>query len=125
MAKVTHRSGNWPAQQDNTRYVPLPAVMPHKPGHQPMPQDARKLKKELTRLNWSLRLVVASRATLVVLVDRKDKQIAELRRQRDAYADALQSMDPELFEQAEQQRRDWDNPKLLLEWAQRGGPEHD
>jgi hypothetical protein len=122
MARVTHRSGTY---QANASSLGWPAVMPHRPAMQPPPQDARKLKKELTRLNWSLRLVVAARATLVVLVDRKDKQIAELRRQRDAYADALQSMDPVLYEQAEQQRRDWDNPKLLLEWASRGGPEHD
>jgi hypothetical protein len=125
MARTSHRSGSYPTQVSNSGSVHWPAVMPHKPAMQPPPQDARKLKKLLTKLNWDLRLVVASRADLVVLADRRDRQIAKLRRERDAYADALQSMDPELYEQAEQQRRDWDNPKLLLEWAQRGGPEHD
>jgi hypothetical protein len=132
MARVTHRSSSYPMQssdpssyEKNRGSLGWPAIMPYARGMQPIPQDARKLKKLLTKLNWDLRLVVASRADLVVLTDRRDKQIARLRRERDAYADALQSMDPELYEQAEQQRRDWDNPKLLLEWAQRGGPEHE
>jgi hypothetical protein len=125
MARVTHRSGSYPTQVENAGSLGWPPVMPHKPGMQPLPQDPRKLRRELCRLNWSLHCILGVRAKLVLLVDRKDKQIAQIRRERDAYADALEAIDPALFELCEQERRDYDNPIKALEWAQRTGGDDD
>jgi len=126
MARVSHRSGAYPSPvEPNTRSVGWPAVMPYGRGLQPPPQDKRKLRRELCRLNWALHCLLNSRAKLVILVDRKDRQVIQLRRERDAYAVALEAIDPELFELCEQERRAYDDPIRALEWAQRTGGDED
>lgn len=86
---------------------------------QPPPQDPRRLRRELCRLNWSIHCLLGSRATVVLLLDRKDRQLAQLRRERDAYADALQDAAPDLYALCEQERRDYDDPIRALQWAQK------
>jgi hypothetical protein len=95
--------------------------VPYRRGLQPPPSDKAKLRKELTRLNYAIRVLHGRRATLVVLLDRQDQQLVLLRRQRDAYANALQDLDPEAYASAEAQRREWDDPKKALAWASREG----
>lgn len=100
--------------------VTRPAVMPHKRGMQPPPQDANALAKTLYRLRWELKLLHNKRAPLVVLLDRYDSALVRLRRQYDEYAAALEALDPQMFAQLEDDRREFDDPKRALEWAQRG-----
>lgn len=120
MAKVTHRSGSWPAQQDNTRYLATVAAMPHKPGMQPPPADLKQLAKECTRLAWSIHCLQNTRAQSVLILERQTTKLIQLRRQHDAYACALQDADPAAFARVEQQRREWDDPIRALQWAERG-----
>lgn len=94
--------------------------MPYSRGLQPPPNDPRKLKKECTRIAWALHCLQEQRAKLVVLCERKTAQMIALRRQHDAYSCALQDMDPVLFAEVEQRKRDWDDPGKALAWAQRG-----
>lgn len=105
----------------NTRYFPVTHVLQFPRGLQPPPQDKRKLRKELTRLNYAIRILHGRRADAVVLLDRYDRRLTLLRRERDAYANALQDMDPEAYASAEEERREWDDPKKALSWSQRGG----
>lgn len=116
----SHQHGR-PAAHANTCSFGVPAVLPFAPGMQPPPQDAKRLRRELTRINWALHCLHGVRSKLVVLLDRKDLQVNELRRQRDAYACALQDMDPEAYASAELERLDWDDPIRALRWSQRQG----
>jgi hypothetical protein len=120
MAKVTHRSGQWPSQASNRGSVGWPAVMPHKPAMQPPPQDKRQLAKECTRLAWSIHCLQNTRAKSVLILERQTAKLIELRRQHDAYACALQDMDPEMFANIEAQKREWDDPIRALQWAEKG-----
>lgn len=126
MARVNHRSGAYgiaggstTPDSPNGRSFRWPAVMPHTPGMQPPPNDPRKLRRELCRLNWALHCILGSRAQLVILLDHKDRQVAQMRRERDAYANALEALDADLFALCEQERRDYDDPIKALKWAQR------
>lgn len=98
---------------------------PYRRGMQPLPTDKWKLRKELTRLNFALHCLHGVRSKLAVLLDRKDAQLVQTRRQRDAVANALQDLDPELYAVAEQERRDMDNPRKAIEWSMRTGETDD
>jgi hypothetical protein len=106
--------------RENACLFPPTHVLPFHRGSQPPPNDKRKLRKELYRLNWALHCLHGVRSKLVLLLDRKDAQLIALRRERDAYANALQDLDPEAYEAAEQDRRDMDNPRRAIEWELRG-----
>lgn len=101
----------------NVRLSPSFAVLPYRRGMHPPPQDAKKVYRELIRLSWQLHCLGNERAKLVCVVARYEQKINGLRREHDSYANALQDLDPELFERAEERRRDYDNPRKAIEWA--------
>lgn len=103
----------------NVRTSQWPAAMPYARGLQPPPQDKKKLKRECTRLAWAIHCLQNSRAKLVLLLDRKTTQLHRLRREHDEFANALQDMDPQAFDDVEAQRREWDDPIRALQWAQK------
>lgn len=107
------------AAEPNTRTSTVRTAMPFSRGMQPPPNDPRRLRKEVFRLDWAIHCLLGSRATVVILLDRKDRQLIQLRRERDAYAMALQDMAPELFALCEEERRQFDDPIKALKWASR------
>lgn len=103
----------------NARSVGAIGNPSYRRGMQPKPSNPRDLYRECNRLTWALHVLAGKRATLGVLCDRYDQKRAALRRELDAASIALEAVAPEKFAQVEQRRRDLDDPKKALEWAQR------
>lgn len=100
-----------------------PARPSYSRGMHPKPQDARSLYRNLTRIAWALHCLQERRARNVIVLDRQDRQVIELRREFDECANALETVDPDLYDRAMERKRDLDNPKKALEWSIKGGPE--
>lgn len=120
MTGPKHR--HWSDRSDSVLSA-SPARPSYSRGMHPKPQDARSLYRNLTRIAWELHVVANRRAPLVIMVDRFDARIIELRRQHDEYALALEAADHDLYARAMERKRDLDNPQKALEWSLKGGPE--
>jgi hypothetical protein len=119
MARVSHRSGAYPSPvTPNDRTSTWPTVMPYARGMQPPPNEPWKLRREWNRLHQAICVLLNRRADLAVLLDRKDRKLADLRRQREEIGFVLQDLSPEMWERCEEDLAHHRNdPIAALKWA--------